>query len=1139
MTFRERLTGGIIVFDGAMGTQIQTLKPTEQEWLGKTGCSEVLNLTAPDKIQLIHEHYLAAGAEVVETNTFGANEIVLTEYDMRDRVIEINRVAAQIARRAVQNYDDKIPRFVAGSIGPGTKLISLGQTDFTTMYRSYAAQVRGLLEGEVDLLIIETCQDLLQIKTVLLAAYDVFTEKGVDLPIIVSVTIEATGTLLLGSEMGAVLATLEPFPIDVLGMNCATGPSFMRPYLKQICQSFRGPVSCQPNAGLPQNIDGDMVYTLKVEDFVNELAGFITEEGVQIVGGCCGTTPAFIAALKEKVTTLKIAERHPFLEPSISSIFSAQTMHQDPAPFFIGERTNANGSKQFRDYLVKDDWDGAVSVAQEQQRTGAHGLDLCVAYTGRDEAADMATIVPRIARQVNLPLFIDSTDENVMESALRLYGGRAVINSINLEDGDERAHRICRIAKRYGAALIALTIDEQGMGMTLERKVAIAKRILTIAVSHGLNAHDLIFDPLTFTLGSGDTTLNDSAVQTLEGIKEIKRELPGVFTNLGVSNVSFGLNPYTREILNSVFLAEAVKAGLDMAIVNVKKIIPLYKIDADEREMCLDLIHNRRGTNFLLDFIHYFDARAGITQEKVSEEATLSLEERIRRRIIQGNPTGMESLLMEALRTISPIELINGLLIPTMKMVGDLFATGEMQLPFVLQSAEVMKYSVDKLEPFMEKKHQESRTSVVLATVRGDVHDIGKNLVDIILTNNGFKVYNLGIKCEIDTILKRVAEVHADAVGMSGLLVKSTVVMKENLEEMQHRGLNIPVLLGGAALTRSFVEDVCQTAYDSPVVYCRDAFDGLRTMESIRDGKLNDYFSDQRDPGSPKTERLVNKTDKSSEVVEMISREIDIPVPPFWGARIVTDIDVEKVFEHLTETVLFRGRWGYRRGKMGNAEFDDQLNTVVRPQLERLKHKIRDEKLFDPKVVYGYYPCNSAGEQVIIYDPVTDVELVRFNFPRQRKSPYRCIADFFLPVVSGIKDIITLQVVTIGERASMESQRLFVNDEYRNYLMFHGLSVESAEALAEYWHRFIREELGIASDEGSGIDDFIVQKYRGSRYSFGYPACPDLSENKKIFELLRPERIGVSITDEDQMIPEQTTSAFIVHHPQAKYFTIE
>ncbi|MBN1153776.1 methionine synthase [candidate division KSB1 bacterium] len=1138
MTFRERLAGGIILFDGAMGTQIQALKPTEQEWDGKMGCSEVLNLTAPEKIQTIHENYLAAGSDVVETNTFGANEIVLGDYDMQDRVIEINRLAAQIARRAVRNYNQNTPRFIAGSMGPGTKLISLGQTDFTTMHRSYANQVRGLLEGEVDLLIIETCQDLLQIKTALLAAYDVFSETGVTLPVIVSVTIETTGTLLIGSEIGAVLATLDPFPVDVMGMNCATGPAFMRPYLKQICESFKGPVICQPNAGLPQNVNGEMVYTIRIDDFVDELSGFVSEEGVQIIGGCCGTNPSFIAALKKKIASLIIAERHPSADASVSSVFSAQTMRQDPAPFFIGERTNTNGSKQFREYLLKNDWDGAVSVAQQQQRTGAHGLDLCVAYTGRNEVEDMTTIVPRVARQVDLPLFVDTTDLMVMEAALKIYGGRAVINSMNLEDGEQRANAICRLARRYGAAIIALTIDELGMAMTLQRKIDVAKRLYTIAASHGLRAQDLIMDPLTFTLGSGDTSLNDSAIQTIEAIKSIKRALPGVFTNLGVSNVSFGLNPYTREILNSVFLAEAVKAGLDMAIVNVKKIIPLHRIDADGREMCLRLIYDRGGENFLLDFIRFFDQKAGITKSRAGEEVKLTLPERITQHIIQGNPTGMDSLLTEMLQIKKPLEIINELLIPAMKHVGDLFASGEMQLPFVLQSAEVMKFSVDRLEPFMEKKGKASQTSIVLATVRGDVHDIGKNLVDIILTNNGFRVYNLGIKCEIDTILQKAAEVNADAIGMSGLLVKSTVVMKENLEEMQHRGSKIPVMLGGAALTRSYVDDVCQPIYESYVVYCKDAFEGLRTMESIRDGHLSDYVLRQRNEKNVASRRQAVR-EKSAVQTEEISVEIDIPRPPFWGDRIVADIDLDHVFDHLTESVLFRGRWGYRRGKMSKTEFEEQLSNVVRPQLNRWKQTIREQNLFDPKIVYGYYPCNSEGEQVIVYDPSGLAELVRFNFPRQKISPYRCIADFFLPTSSGRNDIIAFQVATVGERASAESQRLFASDEYKKYLMFHGLSVESAEALAEYWHRVIREELGFSSEDVAGIEDFIVQKYRGSRYSFGYPACPDLSENRKIFMLLKPERIGVAITDEDQMVPEQTTSAFVVHHPQAKYFTIE
>ncbi len=1133
MTFSQLLQQQkIILFDGAMGTQIQAFNLEEKDWAGKTGCSEILNLTIPEQIQQLHEAYFAAGADVVETNTLGANRIVLSEYDLHERTIEINRAAAQIARKAAAAHAAQKPRFVAGSMGPGTKLISLGQTDFTTMHRSYFDQAIGLIEGGIDVFIIETCQDLLAIKTCLIAVHDAMEQTKTHLPIMVSVTVETTGTLLVGSEISAVLAALAPFDVAALGLNCATGPEAMRPFIQQICQQFAGPVSVMPNAGLPQNIDGKMVYTLSIKDFVDHVKSMVLEEGVQIVGGCCGTTPEYIRALAEALQESEPAPRIPTRQPAVASLFSGQSLRQDPAPFFVGERANTNGSKQFREYLLADDWDGIVSVAVEQQRTGAHGIDLCVAYTGRNEKADMQQAVRRIALQCNLPLFIDSTDVSVIEAALQLYGGRAVINSINLEEGEARADKICALAKRYGAALIALTIDEQGMALEVDRKIQIARRIFDIAVSrHGLRPEDLIFDPLTFTLGSGDATLKDAAIKTLHALTAIKKELPGVFTLLGVSNVSFGLAPHAREILNSVFLAEAVKAGLDLAIVHVKKIIPLYKIAIEDLQVCLDLIYNR-GHEPLLTFISHFEKKSGQEQKDEMDESRLPLDERIKQRVINGNRSGLEELLLAALKEKPALAIINDWLIPAMKRVGELFGAGKMQLPFVLQSAEVMKYAVDKLQPYMEKTSEQTQKSIVLATVRGDVHDIGKNLVDIILTNNGYKVYNLGIKCEIEKMIQKAIEVKADAIGMSGLLVKSTVVMKENLEELRRRNIQLPVLLGGAALNRSYVEQICAPILEAPVVYCADAFEGLRVMNLIKEGKL-----EKTQPLS--APRVKTTSPPPSTVVTDVSRDITIPVPPFWGDRIVTDIDLDTVYSYLTESVLFRGRWGYRRGNLSSEEYEALLEAKVKPEFAALKRHCKEEGFFEPKVVYGYYPCHSEGNELIIYDPQSGKEWLRLSFPRQKKPPYRCIADFFLPVESDRRDVIAFQVVTIGDRASREAERLYRANAYKDYLLFHGLSVESAEALAEYWHKQIRRELGIASEDGDTIEDLIVQKYRGSRYSFGYPACPDLSENRKLFTILRPERIGVSLTEEDQMVPEQTTSAFIVHHPQAKYFTLD
>ena len=1136
MTFYDRLNQGLILFDGAMGTQVHDLHLTDADWDGRNGCPEVLNLTVPEKIQQIHEKYLNSGADVIETNTFGGNKIVLSEFDLQDRVIEINRIAAQAARRAADTIlTAQKPRFVAGSMGPGTKLVTLGQTDFDTLHHSYSLQVRGLIEGGVDLFIIETCQDLLQVKAALLAVEDEMNRAGVKLPRIVSLTIETTGTMLVGSDISAALAALAPFNIDAIGLNCATGPEQMRPYVKQICQTVSCPVIVQPNAGLPQNVDGEMVYTLAVQEYVDVLSSFIEEYGVQIIGGCCGTTPEFIDAISEKLPQLKQAERQPSQQPQLASLFSAVDMAQDPRPFFVGERSNTNGSKKFREYLLAEDWDGIVAMSKQQELTGAHGLDLCVAYTGRDEARDMHEAVARVNKQVNLPIFIDSTDVQVIEQALKLVGGRAVINSINLEDGEERAHKICRLAKRFGAALVALTIDEQGMAKTIEQKVAVGKRLYDIAVNqNGLQPQDLIYDTLTFTLGSGDETLLDAGINTIEGIRQLKAALPGVYTILGVSNISFGLAPQSREILNSVFMNEAVNAGLDAAIVNVKKIIPLHRIKADDLEMSMNLVYNR-GERPLFAFIEHFEEKAGVEKVDESKNEQLPLDEKIKQRVINGNRSGLEALLLEALQETKAIKIINNLLIPAMKVVGDLFGSGKMQLPFVLQSAEVMKFAVSVLEPHMERLDAQEQTSIVLATVRGDVHDIGKNLVDIILSNNGYKVYNLGIKCEIETMLQKAAEVNANALGMSGLLVKSTVVMKEYLEVMKQRDLRIPVLLGGAALTRSYVSDVCAAIPDGPVVYCADAFDGLKMMSLIKEGEIESFIEAQK-PSEPRPTPVRRK---STVKYDKIVFDHNVPEPPFWGAKVVSDIDLDAVYSYLTESVLFRGRWGYRRGDLSREAYEELIETKVRPEFEALKKRCKDEELLQPKVVYGYFPCNKDGDEVVIFKPESDEEAMRLPFPRQTKEPYRNIADFFLPIDSGRRDIMPMQIATVGQHASDEAQRLYKADAYKDYLLFHGLGVEAAEALAEYWHQVIREELNITEEDGAGIEDFVVQKYRGSRYSYGYPACPDLHGNRLLAQLLDPARIGVAMTEEDQMTPEQTTSAFIVHHPQAKYFTLD
>jgi 5-methyltetrahydrofolate--homocysteine methyltransferase len=1173
LDFKTRAEQGIVLFDGAMGTMLHAANLPESAYDGKLGCSEILLRTRPDVIKGIHAAYFAAGSDAVQSNSFGASALVLEEYGIADQARALSREAAALAREVADLWSDPDrcpggaaaakPRFVYGSIGPGTKLVSLGQTDWDTMLASYREQVLGLVEGGVDLLLIETCQDLLQIKCAICAAHDVFAATGRELPVIVTVTVETTGTLLVGSTVEAVVAALEPYGLFALGMNCATGPHDMTPHLRRLAAAWPGRIALQPNAGLPQNVNGELKYTLPVADFVTAMEGFVTEQGVGILGGCCGTNPDYIAGLAAMIPRVRPAERRGIHEPQVGSLFAAQSLKQELGAFYIGERTNTNGSKAFRDLLVKDDYDGLVDVASEQQGTGVHALDVCVAYTGRDEIADMRQTLRRFVTRIELPLVIDSTEVPVLEAALKMYGGRAIINSINLEEGEERADRICRLAKRYGAALIALTIDETGMARTVEHKLAVATRIHDIAVKrHGLKPSDLIFDCLTFTLGSGDETLRDSALNTMEGIRRVKAALPGVFTTLGLSNVSFGLSPASRKVLNSVFLHDCVAAGLDSAIVNLKQILPLAQLAEDDKAAAWRLIRNERKLpdgsegDPLFDFINHFQAKeaAGLPVGPAeADTATLPVAERLRAAIIKGSKGRLATDLEEA-RTgtdkhcrvcgepLSSLEIINDILIPAMKEVGRLFGDGTMQLPFVLQSAEVMKAAVDLLEPFMEKKDAAEQVSIVLATVRGDVHDIGKNLVDIILSNNGYKVHNLGIKCEIETIIQKAKEVKAQAIGMSGLLVKSTMVMKENIAELARQGLSIPVLLGGAALTPSYVYEACAADGAGPVMYCADAFDGLRGMNLVKEGGIGEFVKAEglRIAGRKALRRAAEPVPAELRP-ENIDRSVAIPQAPFLGVRQVTGIDLDAVYGFLTEEVLFRGRWGYRRAGMAKADYDKLIDGTVRPEFEALKARCKADGLLKPAVSYGYFECNASGESVVLWDPAAPGkrrELARLAFPRQAEGARRCIADYFLPLSDSRTDLIALQVCTVGMRAAEHSKRLYEDNRYKDYLLFHGLSVEAAEALAEYWHAKVRAELGITGQDGAGIADFVVQKYQGSRYSFGYPACPDLEQNRILCRLSESEKVGVTVSEGLEMVPEQTTSAFIVHHPQAKYFNV-
>jgi 5-methyltetrahydrofolate--homocysteine methyltransferase len=1072
---------------------------------------------------------------------------VLAEYDLAGSAYEQNRRAAEIAKKvARQFFTSAQPRFVCGSMGPTTKLPSLGHIFYENMKAAYAVQAAGLIEGGADLLAVETCQDLLQTKAALAAIFEYFAQKKTRLPVIASVTVETMGTMLLGSDIAAALAALEPFPLTAIGMNCATGPKEMSENIRYLAANSPFPVFCMPNAGLPENVGGRPHYKLSPEELSRFLSHFVKDLGVQIVGGCCGTRPEHIKMLVDAVGQLAPKSRQVDFIPSAASLYSSAPLHLDPPPLLIGERLNANGSKQFRELLLKQDWDAMVSMAKEQVREGAHLLDVCAAYVGRNETADMIPLIERLNTQISVPLVIDSTEWPVIDAALQRIAGRAVVNSINLEDGEERMMKVLPLCKKYGAATIALTIDEQGMAKTTEKKVEIARRIHDLAVNkYGMRPQDLIFDCLTFTLGSGDEEFRRSGIETIEAIRRIKKDLPHCYTILGVSNVSFGLSPHARHALNSVFLYYAVEAGLDMAIVHASKIMPLHKIPNEERELHRRLIFDERQFDAngkcipdpLQEILAFYAEKSAQKKEVAAMPA--AVEDRLKRRIVDGEKLGLEADLNEALTKYSALDIINNILLDGMKIVGELFGSGQMQLPFVLQSAETMKTAVKFLEPHMARVEGSSKGTMVLATVKGDVHDIGKNLVDIILTNNGYKVVNLGIKVPIEQMLQAANEHKADAIGMSGLLVKSTLIMKENLEVMNERSLTTPVVLGGAALTRRYVEEDLRPIYQGRLTYANDAFDGLHFMEEIcRHEELVAEETLKRKTESVKY-KIKSEKDSVTITVRPAWKPVEIPAAPFLGAKIVRDIPLAAVFEYINPIALFRGQWQVRRGKMKAAAYNQMVEEKFAPIFEELKQRCIDEKLLIPEVVYGYFLCNSAGDEVIIYDENGAREIERFRFPRQAEGSLLCIADYFAPVNSGKKDVIGMMVVTVGHRASEVSKKLFESDKYADYLYFHGLSVETAEALAEYWHKKMREEIGIAGDDAKEIRELFQQGYRGSRYSFGYPACPNLEDQARLFRLLEPARINIALTEEFQIVPEQSTSAIIVHHLEAKYFNVK
>ncbi len=1160
-TFEQLLKEKVVVFDGAMGTNIQSQDLSADDFGGEhlNGCNEYLIISKPSAIEKVHSDFLAAGVDVIETDTFGSSSIVLSEYGLQDQAYEISRKGAEIAKNIARQFSTAAhPRFVAGSIGPTTKLPSLGHISFSEMERSYYEQVAGLVEGGADLLIVETSQDLLQVKSALGAAFKYFADKRIKIPVISSITIETMGTMLMGSEINAALTALEPYDLSVIGMNCATGPKEMSEHIRYLTKNSRIPVSCIPNAGLPENVGGVAHYHLSPEELVHWLSHFVKDFGVSVVGGCCGTRPEHLKAVVEAMNGITPKTRTSEYQPSVSSLYSSVTMEMNPAPLIVGERTNANGSKKFRELLQKEDYDGMVMMAKEAVKEGAHVLDVCVAYVGRDEVRDMKEFVSRLNTQVPLPLVIDSTEADVIEAALQLTAGKAIVNSINLEDGEERIEKVIPLCKKYGAAVVALTIDEKGMAKTAADKFKIAQRIYDLVVTkYGMKPSDLIFDTLTFTLGSGDEEFRKAGIETIEAIRLIKQKYPTVGFVLGVSNISFGLSPHIRHDLNSVFLHYAIEAGLSQAIVNAQKIKPLYKIDERGRELCKELIYDERkfeGEQCIYDPLQelmafYADKKSDMKAEKKERAGTI--EEILKNRIIDGDKIDVQADLDTALKTYTPLKIINEVLLDGMKVVGDLFGRGEMQLPFVLQSAETMKASVAYLEQFMEKADSTNKGSMVLATVKGDVHDIGKNLVDIILTNNGYKVYNLGIKQPLENIIAAWEEHNADAIGMSGLLVKSTAIMKENLELMNERGLKPPVVLGGAALTRRFVEQDLRSLYKGTVLYASDAFDGLRFMEQLKTKGLESFYSSDSAPvavvddgeelltGSEAKIAAALKEHPAPQVRSNVSTKITIPVPPFWGRKVVDAISLNDIYPYINEAALIKGQWQVRKGKRSEEEYRKEVDERVRPDLERLKQQAIEEKLLQPKVVYGYFPCNAEGNDLVIYHDDRKTERLRFTFPRQKEDRFLCLSDYFVPKETGLVDVVAFSMVTMGAAASEHSAKLYAANDYKEYLYFHGLSVETAEALAELWHKKIREELGIAGDDAKEIKRLFSQGYRGSRFSFGYPACPNLEDHTKLFALLQPEEIGVRLSDEFMLEPEQSTDAIIVHHPEARYFTVK
>jgi 5-methyltetrahydrofolate--homocysteine methyltransferase len=1157
---RTALAERVVIADGAMGSMLQGSPATIDDFAGHEGCNEILNVTRPDIVREIHDGYLEAGVDMITTNTFGANLGNLGEYGISDRIYELSLAGATLARQAADEAGGTRPRWVLGSIGPGTKLPTLGHVSFAELRDAYQVNAAGLLAGGADALIIETCQDLLQAKAAIIGARRAIAESGLpDIVIIAQVTIETTGSMLLGSEIGAALTALDPLGIDVIGLNCATGPAEMSEHLRYLAAHTPLPLSCMPNAGLPELTSNGAYYPVTPDELARAQETFISEFGLAVVGGCCGTTPEHLAAVTARCADRPLTRRRPRPEPGVASLYQHVPFRQDTAFLAIGERTNANGSKAFRDAMIEGRLDDCVEIARAQTRDGAHLLDLCVDYVGRDGVSDMSEVASRLATAATLPLVLDSTEPEVIRAGLERLGGRAVVNSVNYEDGDgpqSRLARVMPIIVEHGAAVIALTIDEQGQARTADWKAAVASRLIEdLTGNWGMRRSDIIVDCLTFPIATGQEETRRDAIETIEAIRALKRRYPDVQTTLGVSNVSFGLNAAARAVLNSVFLHECVKAGLDSAIVHAARIMPISRIPAEQLQVALDLVYDRRRDGYdplarLLELFAGVDT-ASLKASRAAELHALPLWERLARRIVDGERIGLEADLDEALSQRPALEIVNDVLLGGMKTVGDLFGSGQMQLPFVLTSAEVMKLAVGYLEPHMERSDEAGKGKIVLATVKGDVHDIGKNLVDIIVSNNGYDVVNLGIKQPISAIVQAAIDHDADVIGMSGLLVKSTVVMRDNLAELNSRGMagRWPVLLGGAALTRSYVEQDLAGLFDGEVRYARDAFEGLRLMDAamaVKRGEPGAALPALRErrvraarPPEMAGQPAGGPGETAARVTVRSDVKVDVPVPqpPFIGTRVVRGIPLAEYASYLDERALFLGQWGLKPARGGaGPSHEDLAETEGRPRLRMWLERAQTEGLLQAAVVHGFFRCVSEGDDLIVlHDDGSERE--RFRFPRQRRDRRLCLADFFRPRSSGETDLVAFQLVTIGPGISEATAELFAKHAYRDYLELHGLSVQLAEALAEYWHARTREALGIGGADPDDLDEILRVGYQGCRYSFGYPACPDLEDRAKVMRLLEPGRIGVTLSEEFQLAPEQSTDALVVHHPEAKYFS--